>query len=218
MTSGTTASIFDLDGVLTRQDTMASLVGTRLRTHPRRIPVVLLPFVAASLARVDGALRPAMHRTVVARALRGMTAEEYEEQALLTGRAMAGGATVVTQAVDRCRRALAQGPTVVATASESTLARAFLDGVGLQGVPLAASHLTFTPRGPLLTTHNIGAAKIDAVRAQGISPEHASFYTDSASDTPLARVARQTIAVNATRGSLKRLTAVARSITEVRWN
>ncbi|MFB7915903.1 HAD family hydrolase [Streptomyces sp. NPDC056061] len=209
-------SIFDLDGVLTSDDTLSSLVRARLAARPPRFAAALPPFLLASAAPPDGALRPAMNRAIVALALRGMTRGQYEELAAATGRTMAAR-TAVGQAVTRCRRALDEGPTVVATASEENLARAFLDGVGLHGIPLAASRLDFTPRGPRLVAHNVGEAKIDAVRALGFAPEEAVLYTDSASDLPLARVARRTVTVNAARRSIAKLTNASADIRHERW-
>ncbi|MGW5781936.1 haloacid dehalogenase-like hydrolase [Streptomyces sp. NPDC003863] len=216
--TGTVTSIFDLDGVLTREDTMASLVSTRLAARPHRLVAATAPYALALAAPPDGALRPAMNRAIVALALRGMTQAEYEELAITTGRTMADGSKVVGQAVATCKLARLQGPTVVATASEATLARAFLDGVGRDDIPLVASQLEFAPRGPRLTAHNIGAAKLTAVRTAGFAPEDAVFYTDSASDIPLARVARRTVAVNAVRRSIKKLATAARDITQECWH
>ncbi|MGW3657749.1 haloacid dehalogenase-like hydrolase [Streptomyces sp. NPDC005151] len=210
-------SIFDLDGVLTREDTMASLVTTRLTARPHRLVAASAPFLLAQAAPPDGALRPAMNRAIVTLALRGMTQNEYEALAVTTGQTMAGRTTVVGQAVARCRLARLQGSTVVATASEATLARAFLDSVGLHNIPLVASRLEFAQRGPRLATHNVGEAKLAAVRAMGFVPEEAVFYTDSASDIPLARVARQTVTVNAAHRSITKLAAAARNITNERW-
>ncbi|MGW2183044.1 HAD family hydrolase [Streptomyces sp. NPDC001732] len=209
-------SIFDLDGVLTSKDTMSSLVRARLATRPLRFAAAIPPFLLASAAPPDGALKPAMNRAIVALALRGMTRSQYEELAAATGRTMAAR-TAVAQAVARCRCARDRGPTVVATASEESLARAFLDGVGLHGIPLAASRLDFTPRGPRLVTHNVGEAKVDAVRALGFVPEGALLYTDSASDLPLARIACRTVTVNAARRSVAKLTAASADIHHERW-
>ncbi|MDQ8708088.1 HAD family hydrolase [Streptomyces sp. LHD-70] len=213
----TVTSIFDLDGVLTREDTMASLVSSSLAACPGRLVAASAPFLLAQAAPPDGALRPAMNRAIVSLALRGMTRRTYESLAVATGHAMARRTTVVEQAVARCRSAGLHGPTVVATASEETLARAFLDGLGLRGIPLAASRLDFTRRGPRLSAHNVGQAKVAAVRAMGFVPEQAVLYTDSASDIPLARVARRTVTVNAARRSSSRLAAVANEITHERW-
>jgi phosphoserine phosphatase len=209
-------SIFDLDGVLTSEDTMSSLVRARLAARPLRFAAAIPPFLLASAAQPDGALKPAMNRAIVALALHGMTRSQYEELAAVTGRVMAAR-TAVRQAVARCRCALGRGPTVVATASEESLARAFLDGVGLHGIPLAASRLDFTPRGPRLIAHNVGEAKVDAVRALGFAPEDALLYTDSASDIPLARIARRTVTVNAARRSIAKLTDASADIRHERW-
>lgn len=216
--AGAVTSIFDLDGVLTRDDTMASLVRTRLAARPHRLIAAIAPFLLAQAAPPEGALRPAVNRATVALALRGMTQSDYERLAVAKGQDMARRPTVVQQAVARCRSARLQGPTVVATASEATLARAFLDGVGLRNIPMVASRLEFARRGPRLATHNVGEAKLAAVRAMGLVPEDAIFYTDSASDTPLARVARQTVTVNAARRSITKLETAARDITHERWH
>ncbi|MFD7136706.1 haloacid dehalogenase-like hydrolase [Streptomyces sp. NPDC059894] len=215
--TGHQVSIFDLDGVLTREDTMGFLVSTRLAARPHLYAAVLAPFLLSLAAPPDGALRPAVNRAIVSLALRGMTRGAYETLAVTTGRSMADR-TAVGQAVARCRLARLQGPTVVATASEETLARAFLDGVGLHGVPLVASRLHFAPRGPGLAAHNVGEAKVAAVRDLGFRPEDAVLYTDSASDAPLARIADRTVTVNAGRRSVRRLTSVARRISHERWN
>ncbi|MGW2088627.1 HAD family hydrolase [Streptomyces sp. NPDC001880] len=209
-------SIFDLDGVLTSEDTMSSLVTARLAAHPLRFLAAIPPFLLASAAPPDGALKPAMNRAIVALALRGMTCGQYKELATVTGRTMAAR-TAIKQAVTRCRYARTLGPTVVATASEENLARAFLDGVGLHGIPLAASRLDFTPRGPRLVAHNVGEAKVGAVRSLGFAPEGAVLYTDSASDIPLARIARRTVTVNAARHSIAKLTSASADISHERW-
>jgi phosphatidylglycerophosphatase C len=133
------------------------------------------------------------------------------------GRELAARRTVVRQAVAQCRLAHLQGKTIVATASEETLARAFLDAVDLPDIPLLASRLEFTPRGALLAVHNVGEAKLHAIRAAGSEPEEAVLYTDSASDLPLARTARRTVAVNAAPHSFKKLAASARGIDRRRW-
>ncbi|MFJ4621526.1 haloacid dehalogenase-like hydrolase [Streptomyces sp. NPDC088812] len=158
-----------------------------------------------------------MNRALVALALRGMARGEYERLAVATGRALASR-SAVREAVAACERACLQGPTVVATASEATLARAFLDGVGLHHVPLVASRLAFFPRGPRLAVHTVGEAKVTAVRARGFLLDDAVFYTDSASDAPLARVARRTVTVNAARSSVAKLTRVAGDISHERWH
>ncbi|UGQ11356.1 haloacid dehalogenase-like hydrolase [Yinghuangia sp. ASG 101] len=216
-TTGATLAIFDLDGVLTRADTMATLVGGRLKARPHRLVAALPLVLAAVSAPPDSALKPAVNRRLVALALRGMSRSEYEELAGRVGRTLAERTTVVRQAVAVCAAAVRRGPTVVATASEETLARAFLDGVGLGGIPLIASRLEYTARGPRLAAHNVGEAKLHAVRRAGFAPEDAIFYTDSASDTPLARAARKTVAVNADRRSIRKFAADGTHVDHEHW-
>ena len=65
-------TVFDLDGVLSRADTMATLVFTRLRARPWLVfPVGILAAVAA-LAGAAGHLRPRCNRAVVHLVLRGI--------------------------------------------------------------------------------------------------------------------------------------------------
>lgn len=209
--------LFDLDGVLIRTDTMAAMISRRLRRRPLRLLAVLPLFLAALLTPPENHARARMNRRLVSVALRGLNRETYDQLARKVATDLASGPAVVQQAVKECRYASDAGGTAVVTASEEVIARTYLDAIGLADVPLIASRLEFTGRNPRLKPHNVGAAKLSAIRAAGFSLDQATFYTDSASDLPTARQARLTVIVNAGRRSTTVLTAGARQVISVTW-
>lgn len=120
------------------------------------------------------------------------------------------------QMIRLCHDAAAQGKAIVVTASERRLARAFLDSVGLHGVELIASNLSLHEQALTMTTHNVGAAKLARLEATGINVPGSTFYTDSATDIPLAAAAAKTYLVNPRPRSRKRLQAAVSGTETIR--
>lgn len=64
-------TLFDLDGVLTRGDTMARLVTRRLCGHPARAVWAVPLFILSMAAPPDSSWRARLNRRLVALALKG---------------------------------------------------------------------------------------------------------------------------------------------------
>lgn len=201
-------TLFDLDGVLTRGDTMASLVSRRLAQRPARLLKAIPFFLLALAAHPESDLKSAVNRRLVALALDGLSDPEYARLAAETGRNLAAIPGFLNERmITLCQDAAARGRAIVVTASERRLARAFLDSVRLHDVELIASELGIHEHALTLATHNVGAAKPARLINAGISLAHSTFYTDSATDIPLATAAAKTYLVNPGRRSRKRLQA-----------
>jgi phosphoserine phosphatase len=213
----TEITLFDQDGVLTRGDTMASLVGRRLAQRPSRLLKAVPLFLLTIAAHPESDLKSSMNRRLVALALKGLTDEEYAHLAAETGRNLAAKPGFANdQMIRLCHDAAAQGRAIVVTASERRLARAFLDSVGLHGVELIASNLGVRDQALTMATHNVGAAKVARLSDAGIDVADATFYTDSATDIPLAAAAAKTYLVNPGTRSRKRLQAAVSGTETIR--
>jgi phosphoserine phosphatase len=211
-------TLFDLDGVLTRGDTMASLVSRRLARHPVRLLLAAPLFLLSLAAHPQGRLRANTNRRLVALGLKGLTEDDYAQLAARTGRQLAARpGFAIGQTITLCRHAASRHRTIIVTASERKLARAFLDSVGLPGIELLASEIEFHNRAATLATHNVGHAKLCRLKSAGVPYDCATFYTDSASDISLATAARTTILVNPDARSRRKMTAVLQHIQIIRW-
>jgi phosphatidylglycerophosphatase C len=197
-------TVFDLDGVLSRADTMATLIFARLRRRLwLMLPVGVLALVAA-LARADGELRPRCNRAIVHVALRGMSEEAYRRLAERTAlRLAARFGNVSAGMLHLAGWATEGGACVVTTATERFLAQCFLAEVGLQRVEVHASEFVFATGGPRFRTHNVGGRKALRFRAAYPKGRIGRFYTDSASDLPLAELAREVVLVRPSRRSTR---------------
>lgn len=197
-------TVFDLDGVLTRADTMATLLFARLRARPWRvIPVAALALVAA-LAPADGQVRPRCNRAIVSVALRGVDEREYrrlvQQAAVRLARRRGNSSAAVMRELRAARR---EGACVVSTATEHSLALRYLEELGVTEVPVIASRFEFRRRGPRFRWHNVGGNKVDSFRRAHHDEQIGTFYTDSASDLPLAQLAERTVLVGASRRSAR---------------
>lgn len=207
-------TVFDLDGVLARRDTMAAVVLSRFARRPWRVLAAVPLFVASLLATDRG--RERLNRALVALALRGLDRRRYLPLAARVGQRL--GATAVNErAVQELVERAGAGSVVVVTASEFHLARAFLDAAGLDRVRLIASQLAFDDHSPRLVIHNVGEAKVRRLRIERFPPEGAVLFTDSASDLPLARLAREVYLVNPGPRSARRVRAAVPGAVVVRW-
>lgn len=191
-------TVFDLDGVLSRKDTMAALVLARLRTRPWLVLPVAVLALTAALAPAAGSLRPRCNRAVVHTVLSGVSEREYARLAVRTAQRLAAESdNVRPDVLAALRRAFVDGAGVVTTATERTLAAAYLEALGVGGMPLLASRFRFSARGPRFVDHNVGERKVETLEAIHPGVIADSLYTDSASDLPLARRSARTVLVDA---------------------
>ncbi|WEK61548.1 MAG: HAD family hydrolase [Candidatus Microbacterium colombiense] len=197
-------TVFDLDGVLSRSDTMATLVFARLRARPWLIvPVAALAIVAA-LARADSTLRPRVNRAIVAVVLHGVGEQRYRQLVQRVAVRLARRRGNASASVMReLRAALGDGDCVVSTATEHALAVRYLEEIGLTGVTVHASTFTFGAQGPRFAWHNVGSNKVESFRRAHPDERIGTFYTDSATDLPLARRSARTVLVGASRRSIR---------------
>lgn len=199
-------TLFDLDGVLTTQDTMAALITQRLKRKPFRLLAVLPIYAVALIAGSHRPLAAKANRLAVRVTFTGLSETEYRALATDAGRQMAHQPGFLREdLVQLCRDTQESSRTVIVTASERYLVEGLLKACGLSGAELIASRLTFSKRVPRLVLHNVGSQKIQSLHAAGVSIENATFYTDSASDLPLALVAAHTVIVHPKKRSGRRL-------------
>lgn len=197
-------SVFDLDGVLSRTDTMATLVFARLRRRPWLAGSVALLALAAALAGPTGRLRPRCNRAIVHLALAGVSEEEYLQLADAVARRLAAREGNAPETiVEALRESAAGGAVVVSTATERWLAQRYLAEIGITGVQVHASQLRFLADGARFAAHNVGEAKVDAFRAAFPDDRIAVLHTDSSSDLPLARRSTETVLVRPSRRTLR---------------
>ena len=78
-------TLFDLDGVLTRGDTMGRLVASQLRSHPLRILPAAVATCLALISPAAGNLRPRLNRWTAKLALRGLSQDGYRRLARSLG-------------------------------------------------------------------------------------------------------------------------------------
>ena len=191
-------TVFDLDGVLSRADTMATLVFARLRSRPWFVLPVAALALTAALAPAAGSLRPRCNRAIVHVVLSGVSESAYARLAVRTAQGLAARPdNVRPEVLTALRRAWADGSGVVTTATEHALAAAYLDALGVGGMPLLASRFRFSARGPRFADHNVGERKVETLEAMRPGAIADTLYTDSASDLPLARRSRRTVLVDA---------------------
>lgn len=187
--------LFDLDGVLLRGDTMAHLVKTALARRPWRMPAALALLLCARAVPGHSCARAASNRALVRLALRGVPESHYLELVADTAHRLSD--TSADQGlIDEAIAHRASGARVlVVTATERSLAEAYLSVVGLEDVEVLASSISFRQQ-PRLDTHNVGPAKVEAARQAGADLSSALLYTDSSSDLPLMRAVREVVLVN----------------------
>lgn len=189
--------LFDLDGVLTTRDSMAALIVQRLKRRPARFLAVLPLFLFAVMSGSHRALTAKANRRIVRLVLRGLSEQEYVALAAETGRLLASQEGFLRDPlVQLCDEASEGSRAVVVTASEHHLARSILDAAGLSHVELLASELIFEGRRPRFRMHNVGRRKIRSVEDAGIEVGGVTFYTDSATDLPLAVMVAEAVLVH----------------------
>lgn len=209
--------VFDLDGVIYRGDTFYQLVLHHLRKRPTRLLPMAWTAVATVHLLIHAETRGVGLQRLAKAAVGHLTLTHYQRTAREVGLRLAHEHGAVAEAMTEIRQHLRAGATVVvATASEFTLARAYLDGIGLGQVPLVGSHLAAPSAG--FADHVRGLRKLVALEAVGFSAPFFSVYTDSASDLPLLLHTERPVLVNAstrTAEVVQRL--VATTLRQVMW-
>jgi phosphatidylglycerophosphatase C len=207
--------VFDLDGVIARDDTMAVLIQRRLVSHPIRAALGVFPAAGWYLLRGVPALRVRMSRALGRAALSGLDAAQYRDLAVAVGVELGRNPKwTIADGLAAARAHIAAGDdVVVTTGTEESLARAFLDEIGLPGIPLIATTLGFRRRRVHYENHNLGSRKVANFGPNRIDV----FYTDSELDLRLAESADRTILVNPTNRLARRFRTRIAQLEIVRW-
>lgn len=207
--------VFDLDGVLARRDTMAELIRRQLTSNPARAVIAILPAAAWTVLRKSPGFRVLMSRVLGRIALSGLSDEQYCDLAGRTGCALgADPAWLIADGIAALRGHLSAGDdVVVTTGSEERLSRAFLSAAGLPDVALIATHLRFG-RLAHYANHNLGPRKVPNLQGRVVD----LFYTDSALDLDVARVATRTILVNPNARLERQFRSEVADLSVARWS
>lgn len=181
--SNSRTALFDLDGVLTRRDTFATLVKRRLLAAPWRLALAAPALLPLGLTVRAPEFRAPISRYLVRVALLGLSPEQARTLSRALGREFAATAAWLNlELVERARRHLDHGDrVVVVTATERTLARELLDAVGLADAELLASELGAAPGGTGLRFHNYGRQKLRTLSRRVPQP-WSVLYSDSWAD------------------------------------
>lgn len=209
--------LFDFDGVLIHGDTFGMFMRDRFGRAWWRKGLVLLvsPWL---LLVLPFSWRRAV-RTLVHIGLLGVGEARYRELA----RAFA--ATLVhrprqfcREGIHRLRAHLAAGDRVViVTGCEDTLVRCVLEGLGVDGAEVLASHLRAGRLGMRSTWHNVGRRKVELLAQHGVEAWQVA-YSDSQQDLPMLALASEAVLVNATPKLCKRVEkALGRTVARVEW-
>ena len=207
--------VFDLDGVIARSDTMAALIQKQLLSHPGRGIRGAMPAAGWYLLRGLPKMRVRMSRALGRAALSGLDAEQYRRLASEVGAALGRDPKWT---ISRGRAAIAAhlsdgDDVVVTTGTEESLARSFLDTIGLGGVRLIATTIAFDGRTVRYLNHNLGPKKVENLGATRMDV----FYTDSDLDLPLARLSARTILVNPSARLVRQFGGNVAGLEVVRW-
>ena len=190
--------LFDFDGVLVAGDSFASWVRHQgLRPLPRRalalgLAPIGLPLLTWPRTRSLGA-RLFMHLATF-----GANPAALRASIAAFGRALAQRpGKIIVQGVACLRGHLDAGDRVIViSGSEATLVHAILDALGIVGVHVLASELDLDGRIARVRRHCFGAAKLTALADAGVAPPWDVAYSDSPSDLPMLRGAREAVCVN----------------------
>jgi phosphatidylglycerophosphatase C len=209
---GRPVALFDMDGVLVKGDSFALFMRRAAAVGWRRASGFAGLLAAAPLALVPRQRSRAI-RLAVRAGLIGMSTEEVRRRAKAFGEALAKEPGRVRQdGLAAAQSHIRAGDrVVVVTASEQTLARAYLDAIGLDEVELIASQVDDG-------IHNRGAVKPRQLVARGICPPWQVAYSDSLTDLPMLCGARRAVLVNASQRTLaKARKALGDRVVPVAW-
>jgi len=190
--------LFDFDGVIVAGDSFAAWLRREGLKPPLRrlagwlVAPVGLPLMAFPVTLSLGA-RLFLHAAVL-----GADAAALQASLDAWGRGLARRpAKVIGNGLAALRGHLAAGDrVVVVSGTESTLLRAVLDELGVQGASIVASELHLDGRRARVLRHCFGTGKLAALAAAGIAPPWDLAYSDSPNDLPLLRNAREAVCVN----------------------
>lgn len=198
--------LFDLDGVLTRKDTFATLVTRRLRTSPWRLLLAVPALPLLALTVLWPRWRGPVSRYLVRIAL--LAASPESTRMVTTDLAREFVATpqwLNSPGLTAARRHLDSGDrVVVVTATEEQLARTLLDHLGLTAAEVIGSRVAPAALGAWLRPHNYGGAKYEALRARDVPRPWRVMYTDSWADAPVLRHVEQVVLVRPSPSLLRR--------------
>ncbi|MFJ4295626.1 HAD family hydrolase [Curtobacterium sp. NPDC089689] len=197
-------SIFDFDGVITSRDSMTVLCRKAIRRRPLAVVRVLALLALRSMLRTPAG-RQRVDATIVAVALLGVRADDYSTLAADTVRQFAEFGWVRHSLVDALIEAREHGPVIVATASERELVERFLAAIDVAGIEVLGSTLTSDSHGLRFSWHNVGEQKLHSLLERGIPLQHATFYTDSLNDLPVAEACLTTLYVGSDKRAADRL-------------
>ena len=209
--------LFDFDGVLIRRDSFGLFIRDRYaRSLLRKLAVLpTLPWLLASWPiswRLP--VRTLVHVGLLGTGERGYRRAAEDFAATLTRRSR----LFIGEGLQALRRHQQAGDrVVVVTGCEITLVRAILHDLGLRDLEVIGSRFRPGWLGMRVAEHNVGRAKVAALRARGIVAWRVA-YSDSAQDLPMLRGAREPVLVNATPSLCKRVErGLGRSVGRVAW-
>lgn len=214
--AGPRTVLFDLDGVITVDDTFARFMRERYAGVGRKL--LLLPALPWLALVRPFSWRLAM-RTLVHVGLLGVGERRYRELAQdFASRLVRRPRQFQRDALLALRRHQVQGDRViVVTGCEHTLAQSLLAQLGLVEVELVASRLRPAWLGMRVAHHNVGAGKPVALAAYGV-PTWQRAYGDSLHDVQMLKAAAEPVLVNGTPKLCKRIEqALGRPVERVAW-
>lgn len=214
--AGPRTVLFDLDGVITVDDTFARFMRERYAGVGRKL--LLLPALPWLALVRPFSWRLAV-RTLVHVGLLGIGERRYGELAQdFASRLVRRPRQFQRDALLALRRHQVQGDRViVVTGCEHALAQSLLEQLGLVGVELVASRLRPAWLGMRVAHHNVGAGKPAALAAYGVSSWQRA-YGDSLHDVHMLKAAAEPVLVNGTPKLCKRIEqALGRSVERVAW-
>jgi phosphatidylglycerophosphatase C len=209
--------LFDFDGVLSHGDAFHRFIRERYRRSLWRTPlaVLALPWLLALLL----VRRRLPRRTLVHIALLGLGERRYRVAAERFADHLARRPRqFLRDGLLALRRHHAAGERViVVTGCEQVLVSRMLAQLGLPALEIVASQLRPGWFGMRLKQHNLGARKVERLRALGLTTWDLA-YSDSDHDVPMLRPARDAVLVNATPTQCKKVErALGRAATRVEW-
>lgn len=196
--------VFDLDGVLTRRDTLTALILRGASRRPWRFFRLVGPLITFARHGGDFARRKVAVQRIVDVVFTGMDDGELNDLCLSVGRRAASSRWWTRPAlVAEYRRLQVAGhPIVVATATEERVAHGLLDDLGLSAVAVLGSRIDTTGGTAALAVYNYGPRKLESLHEAGQAIVDAVFYTDSSSDLPTAAEAQCVVLVDPSRETL----------------
>lgn len=210
--------LFDFDGVLLHGDAFYLFIRDRYaRAWWRKLLVLpCLPWLALLL---PFSRRRAV-RALVHIALCGVSAPRYQALAQAYASELVQHSRRFNRdALRQLRRHQQTGDRViVVTGCERALVGGILEQLGLHEVELLASRLRPSWLGMRTGFHNIGANKLKALSAHGVSAWQLA-YTDSLQDVPMLKGAVEPVLVNGTPKLCKKMdAALGRVVGRVAWH